>query len=127
MLLGIAGGLLLVLLPRALHPGVPVPIGMRPEPFVAWVGVAAVVAVAEEALLRGALLDAMRDAAGLPAAVLLTSAAFALMHVPLYGWSVVPIDLAAGIWLAGLRLASRGVAAPAVARFLAWWYTHDPR
>jgi membrane protease YdiL (CAAX protease family) len=123
--IGMAGGILLVLLPRLLHPGLAAPIGMRPEPFVAWVLVTGVVAVAEEALLRGALLDAVREAAGLPAAVLLTSVAFALMHVPLYGWGVVPVDLAAGVWLAGLRLAGGGIGAPAVAHLLAdlagWW------
>ena len=125
LVIGMAGGLLLVLLPRLLHPAVAAPIGMRPEPFVAWVLVTGVVAVAEEALLRGALLDAVREAAGLPAAVLLTSVAFALIHVPLYGWSVVPVYLAAGVWLAGLRLASGGIGAPAVAHLLAdlagWW------
>jgi len=123
--IGLGGGLLLVLLPRLLYPGVAAPIGMRPEPFVAWVLVTGVVAVAEEALLRGALLEALREAAGLPAAVLLTSVVFALIHVPLYGWAVVPVDLAAGVWLAGLRLASGGVGAPAVAHLLAdlagWW------
>jgi membrane protease YdiL (CAAX protease family) len=123
--IGMAGGIVLVLLPRLLHPGLAAPIGMRPEPFVAWVLVTGVVAVAEEALLRGALLDVVREAAGLPAAVLLTSVAFALMHVPLYGWGVVPVDLAAGVWLAGLRLAGGGVGAPAVAHLLAdlagWW------
>jgi membrane protease YdiL (CAAX protease family) len=123
--IGIAGGIVLVLLPRLLHPGVGAPIGMRPEPFVAWMAVTGVVAVGEEALLRGALLDAVRDAAGLPAAVLLTSVAFALMHVPLYGWGVIPVDLAAGVWLAGLRLARGGVGAPAAAHLLAdlagWW------
>jgi hypothetical protein len=47
------------------------------------------------------------------------------MHVPLYGWGVVPVDLAAGVWLAGLRLAGGGVGAPVVAHLLAdlagWW------
>jgi membrane protease YdiL (CAAX protease family) len=50
---------------------------------------------------------------------------FALMHVPLYGWHVVPLDLAVGLALGGLRVATRGVAAPAVAHAVAdlatWW------
>jgi membrane protease YdiL (CAAX protease family) len=125
VLLGVAGGLILVIVPRVAHPGISLPIGMRPEPFAAWALVTGLVVIAEEALLRGALLDAVRDAAGLPAAILVSSAAFALMHVPLYGWGVVPVDLAAGVWLAGLRLAGGGIAAPAVAHFLAdlagWW------
>jgi hypothetical protein len=47
------------------------------------------------------------------------------MHVPLYGWQVVPLDLGVGVWLAGLRLATGGVAAPALAHWIAdlstWW------
>jgi membrane protease YdiL (CAAX protease family) len=59
------------------------------------------------------------------AAIVVTSVAFALMHVPLYGWHVVPLDLGVGIFLGGLRLASGGIAAPAVAHAVAdiatWW------
>lgn len=58
-------------------------------------------------------------------AIAVTSLAFALIHVPLYGWHVVPLDLGVGVWLAGLRLASGSVAAPAIAHALAdlatWW------
>jgi hypothetical protein len=47
------------------------------------------------------------------------------MHVPLYGWHVVPLDLGVGLWLAGLRLATGGIAAPAIAHAVAdlatWW------
>ncbi len=121
--LGILGGAALVLVPLLIHPLLPV--GLRPEPFVAWAAVTVLVAGAEEALLRGALFDALRETGGLPAAIVLSSIAFALMHVPLYGWAVVPIDLGAGLVLAGLRVASGGVAAPAVAHAVAdlatWW------
>jgi membrane protease YdiL (CAAX protease family) len=92
---------------------------MRPDPFVAWFLVTAVVVTAEEALLRGALLAALDQAAGPLVAVVISSLAFALMHVPLYGWGVVPIDLAAGVWLAGLRYLTGGTAAPTVAHLLA--------
>ena len=51
--------------------------------------------------------------------------AFALMHVPVYGWGVVPVDLAAGVLLAGLRYLTGGTAAPTMAHLLAdlatWW------
>jgi membrane protease YdiL (CAAX protease family) len=98
---------------------------MRPEPFVAWGIVTALVVTGEEVLLRGALFRTIDGAAGPLAAVLVTGLAFALMHVPLYGWGVVPLDLGVGIVLGGLRLASGGVAAPAVAHLLAdlstWW------
>ena len=47
------------------------------------------------------------------------------MHVPFYGWHVVPLDLGVGVFLAGLRLASGSVAAPAIAHIVAdlatWW------
>jgi membrane protease YdiL (CAAX protease family) len=55
----------------------------------------------------------------------MTSLAFALMHVPIYGWGVVPLDLAVGLALGGLRLATGTVLAPiaahAVADLATWW------
>ena len=84
-----------------------------------------VVASAEEALLRGRLFDGVERSGGMAAAIVVTSAAFALMHVPLYGWQVVPLDLAVGVVLGGLRLSTRGVIAPAAAHTVAdlatWW------
>jgi len=83
------------------------------------------VAGAEEIAFRGALLDALAEWGGWPAAVVLSSLVFALVHVPLYGWGVVPLDFAAGVWFAGLRLLTGSVAAPAAAHVLAdlatWW------
>ncbi len=52
------------------------------------------VAVAEEALLRGSLYAAIEQRAGAVAAIGATACAFAAVHVPLYGWSAVPLDLA---------------------------------
>ena len=107
--------------------GTSVPAGMgRPAaPFFPWAAITILVAGAEEALLRGRLFDATRRAGGVVTAVLLTTVAFALMHVPLYGWHVVPLDLAVGLGLAGLRLATGGVLAPAVSHAVAdlatWW------
>jgi membrane protease YdiL (CAAX protease family) len=125
LLLGLLGGLVLVALPRLADPLLPALIGMRPEPFAGWVLVTAVVVAGEEALLRGALFGALERLAGPVAAVAVTSLAFALMHVPLYGWQVIPLDLGVGVWLAGLRLATGGVAAPALAHGIAdlstWW------
>ena len=123
--LGAAGGVALVLLPALARLGPGPSIGIHPEPFAAWVAVTVIVAVGEEAVLRGVLFDALRAPIGVPATVAATSLAFALLHVPLYGWHVVPLDLAVGIWLAGLRLVSRGVAAPAIAHAIGdlatWW------
>lgn len=125
LLIGIVGGLAVIAIPRVVHPLLPSAIGMRPEPFAAWVLVTGVVVLGEEAILRGVIFDAVGSAAGALPAVLLTSLAFALIHVPLYGWQVVPLDLGVGVWFGGLRLASGGAGAPTVAHLLAdlstWW------
>ena len=96
-----------------------------PVPFPTWAAVTVLVATGEEVLLRGALFDALEQIGGVAPAVVVTSATFALMHVPLYGWQVVPLDLGVGLWLAGLRLWSGGIAAPAIAHVAAdlatWW------
>ncbi len=122
--IGIAGGAVLVLLAITTHPSevrLPAPAAT----FEPWAAVTVLVACAEEAVLRGALFTELDERSGVAAAVLVTSIVFALLHVPLYGWHVVPLDLGVGLWLAGLRLASGGVAAPAIAHTLAdlatWW------
>ncbi|MEP6806999.1 MAG: hypothetical protein ABI978_00170, partial [Chloroflexota bacterium] len=81
LVLGVAAGGVLVVLPRVVHPLLPSVIGMRPEPLVAWSLVTAAVAVGEEVLLRGALFDALGraggvGAGGVGAAVIVTSLAF---------------------------------------------------
>ena len=107
--------------------GVTLPPGAgRPAaPFAPWVVATLLVATGEEAFLRGRLFDVTRRAGGTFVAVVVTSVAFALLHVPLYGWHVVPLDLAVGLGFAGLRLVTRGIAAPAAAHAVAdlatWW------
>jgi len=122
---GIVGGIVLVGLPGWLDPLPVQGLGLHPQPFIAWALVTVIVASGEEAILRGVLFDALAASLGRPGAVVLTSLAFALLHVPLYGWHVVPLDLAVGVWLAGLRLVSGTIAAPAAAHALAdlatWW------
>jgi membrane protease YdiL (CAAX protease family) len=100
-------------------------LGRPAAPFVPWAVVVVAVAVGEEAILRGALFDRLLRAGGVPVALLVTALAFALLHVPLYGWHVVPLDLAVGLALGGLRLGTGGFVAPAVAHAVAdlatWW------
>ncbi len=100
-------------------------LGRPAAPFVPWALITIMVAAAEEGLLRGVLFDRIERAAGLAPAIALTTLAFALMHVPLYGWHVVPLDLAVGLVFAGLRLSTGGLAAPiaahAVADLATWW------
>jgi len=98
---------------------------IRGDAFVPWGIATIVVATGEEAVLRGVLFDRLTRGSGIWLAILITSLAFALMHVPFYGWRVVPLDLGVGIWLAGLRLASGGIVAPSIAHAVAdlatWW------
>ena len=103
-----------------------VPGVVRPAaPFVPWALITLLVASAEEGVLRGALFDRIERVAGLVPAIALTTIAFGLMHVPLYGWHVVPLDLAVGLVLVGLRISTGGLAAPiaahAVADLATWW------
>ncbi len=121
---GVAGGTVLVVLALVTRSG-QLPWLAPPAAFIPWVAVTILVASAEELVLRGALFDELDGSVGTLAAVLVTSVAFALMHVPLYGWHVVPLDLGVGLWLAGLRLATGGIVAPAIAHAVAdlatWW------
>ena len=93
--------------------------------FGSWAVVVVIVAVAEEGLLRGSLFRALDARCGPVAAIAVTSVAFALLHVPVYGWTVLPLDLAVGVWLGALRAVTGSVAVPAVAHALAdlagWW------
>ena len=93
--------------------------------FAPWAVVVVVVAVAEEVFLRGTLYDAVRDAVDERAAIVVGALAFAALHVPLYGWHVVPLDLVVGLVLGELRRTSGTPAAPAVTHVgadLAAWF-----
>jgi hypothetical protein len=122
--IGAAGGAVLISLALTTRSG-PVP-GLSPAAsFGPWAAATILVATAEELVLRGVLFDALGRSLGVTVAVIVTAVLFAIMHVPLYGWHVVPLDLGVGLWLAGLRLATGGVAAPAIAHAVAdlatWW------
>lgn len=108
------GGVLLVCFPVALEQL----LTFRPlhgsQGFVAWAVVVTIVATAEEVFLRGTLYDAVEVRGGAVAAVGLGAVCFALLHVPLYGWHVLPLDLAVGIVLGGLRQSTGTPVAPAV-------------
>jgi len=123
---GLVGAVGLVVGPVVLHLAVPrQQLHVSGHGFVVWAVVVTAVAVAEEVLLRGVLFGAVEEGAGVTAAVLVTTVVFALVHVPLYGVGALPLDLAVGLWLGGLRVASGGVTAPATAHALAdlagWW------
>jgi len=126
LLAGLGGGAVLVAPPLWLHLTRPVPVLPFPaEAFPYWLPAALLIAVGEEALLRGVLFGALERCGGTVPAVALTSLAFALIHVPLYGPAAIPLDLVVGVWLGSLRVVTGGVTAPAVAHAVAdvgfWW------
>ncbi|HZS14339.1 MAG TPA: CPBP family intramembrane glutamic endopeptidase [Candidatus Dormibacteraeota bacterium] len=118
--LGAGGGAVLVVMAAALR-GSPAHVWPRPSgaQVLPWTALVVCVAAAEELVFRGVLFDAVSRLSGATVAALVCALAFALVHVPLYGWGVVPLDAGVGMWLGGLRLLSGGVAAPALAHALA--------
>lgn len=82
--------------------------------FWGWAAAVAVVVLAEEIFLRGALFEAVGALAGEAVAAVVGAVGFALLHVPLYGWRVVPLDLVVGLVLGELRRVSGTPAAPAI-------------
>jgi membrane protease YdiL (CAAX protease family) len=126
LVVGVAGAAVLVAGPLWLHlSGSPSGVELPLSSFPLWAALVIPIAGCEEILLRGALFDACQRLIGPLGAVAVTSVAFALIHVPLYGPVALPLDLAVGMWLGGLRLLTGGVAAPAAAHILAdlcgWW------
>ncbi len=116
---GLAGGAVLVLVALVARGGAPLSTFPTGVPLLPWAAATVLVAVGEEVVLRGVLFDALGARGGALVAILATSIAFALIHVPVYGWHVVPLDFGVGLWLAGLRLISGGVGAPATAHAIA--------
>jgi membrane protease YdiL (CAAX protease family) len=124
LVIGLAGSAVLCAVPLAVHlrtPGGALPVAHLPL----WAAVVTVVAVAEEVLLRGVLWSAAEQWRGTTGALSVTTAAFGLLHVPLYGWEALPLDLAVGLFLGGLRMAAGGWGSAAVAHTVAdlagWW------
>jgi membrane protease YdiL (CAAX protease family) len=124
---GVLGAVALVAGPVVLRfAGPPHPsLHMAAASFPLWAVVVTGVALGEELLVRGALFAAVDEAFGVKTALVVTTVVFALVHVPLYGVSALPLDLAVGLWLGGLRVATGGVTAPATAHVVAdlagWW------
>jgi membrane protease YdiL (CAAX protease family) len=129
VLAGLAGAAVLAAAPfvqHVLHPGPSLPLERLP----AWTAAVVGVALAEEVLLRGVLWRALRQATpdagrGPGLALVVTTVAFAVLHVPFYGVGSLPVDLAAGLLLGALRQWTGTVTAPAVAHLAAdlagWW------
>jgi membrane protease YdiL (CAAX protease family) len=116
---GAAAGAALVALSLVGLPAVTVGPRAAASTLLWWAPLVAVVAAAEELVLRGVLFDAVRSRSGDAVAVAVTAVLFAVIHVPLYGVAALPIDLCVGVFLGCLRVATGGVTAPLVAHVLA--------
>jgi membrane protease YdiL (CAAX protease family) len=115
--IGLIGAAVLVAMPL-LHGGGPTRLAHPNAGLLTWSVVVTLVACSEELAFRGVLFNAVQTMWGAPSAVVTTSVAFALIHLPLYGWRALPLDLAVGIWLGVLRCYG-GVAASATAHSVA--------
>ena len=88
--------------------------GHPPVPFAArFILLNTLAAVAEEAFFRRLLYGAL-ERHGAALAVVGSTVLFAVVHVTVYGWWVLPIDLAAGLVLSWQRWATGGWTVPAV-------------
>ena len=94
-------------------------VSSRPSTLGVAMTVNVVAAVAEESFFRGLVYSLVDDVAGPLAAVALSSVVFALVHVPVYGWWVAPLDLAAGVLFSWQRWTTGTWTVPAVTHGLA--------
>jgi membrane protease YdiL (CAAX protease family) len=89
--------------------------------FWSWAAIAAVIAILEEAAIRGALYRCWAEEAGPLAAIAAGALVFAAIHLPRYGLGAMPLDLAVGLALGGLRALTGRVAPCALAHTIADW------
>ena len=93
--------------------------GHAPQPLaLRVVALSTLAAVAEEAFFRRFVYDTLLPG-GAALAVGGSALLFAVVHVTVYGWWVLPIDLAAGMVLSWQRWASGSWKVPAVTHVLA--------
>ncbi len=114
--LGVVAGVLLVV------PFISLGGPHRPlDQFWAWGGGIAIIATLEEAVTRGPLQRSWTQEAGTGTGILASALTFALIHLPAYGTSALPLDFAVGLALAGLRAITGRILPCAVAHVIADW------
>ena len=95
-----------------------VDVPVRPSGRALAIGLNALAAVAEEAFFRRYLYGLL-ERFGPGVAVVATAVAFTLVHVTVWGWWVLPLDLAAGLVLSWQRAATGRWSVPAATHVLA--------
>ncbi len=96
-----------------------VAVPMRSNGLALAVALNALAAVAEEAFFRRYLYGLVASWSSPAVAVCVTAALFALVHVTVWGWWVLPLDLAAGLILSWQRAATGRWSVPAITHVLA--------
>ena len=96
-----------------------VEVPVRPNGLALAVALNALAAVAEEAFFRRYLYGLVVERHGTAVAVIVTAGAFALVHVTVWGWWVLPLDLAAGLVLSWQRAATGRWSVPAATHVVA--------
>ena len=96
-----------------------VEVPVRPSGLAVAVGLNALAAVAEEAFFRRYLYGVVVERHRTAVAVAVTAGAFALVHVTVWGWWVLPLDLAAGLVLSWQRAATGRWSVPAATHVVA--------
>jgi len=96
-----------------------VEVPVRPWALGVAVALNALAAVAEEAFFRRYLYGLFVERYGTVVAVVATAGAFALVHVTVWGWWVLPLDLAAGLVLSWQRAATGRWSVPAATHVVA--------
>jgi membrane protease YdiL (CAAX protease family) len=89
--------------------------------FWQWGAIAAVVATLEEVVIRGRLQQRLTQELGPLVAILAGAVVFALIHLPRYGPSAMPLDFSVGVALGGLRAVTGRVMPGAIAHVMADW------
>ena len=115
-LAGVVTGLLLVM------PVLASPLSARPlASFWSWAAIAAIVATLEETAIRGVLYRHLYREFGPIVAIAVGAVVFALIHLPRYGLAALPLDVAVGLALGGLRVLTGRVFPCAIAHVIADW------
>lgn len=93
--------------------------------YSSWVLTIMVVVLCEEMFLRGALFQVLLNWRGPIFATIISAIAFAGLHLPMYGWSVLLLDFGVGLFLGWLRLRTGDFNAPFIVHLIAdlagWW------
>jgi membrane protease YdiL (CAAX protease family) len=96
-----------------------VDVPLRPSGLAVAIALNALAAVAEEAFFRRYVYGVLAASFGPPVAVVASAVTFAAVHVTVWGWWVLPLDLAAGLVLSWQRSATGRWSVPAVTHVLA--------